>query len=331
MNRLLNAACVLITIALTAFGIHELGYIVRPTATDGAYLQTSTFHKLPKNSIDVIVYGSSHAFRGINTMELYNKYGIGAYNYGWHWQGINTTKLFIKDSLITQTPKLVVIEAFYAGRVLENTQIDPEIYYSRYLNISNQEYLQQCFGDDLEGYLSYYMPLCAFHDNWVNITRDSFQALPEQNNLFDTMGFSPSDRSETVVLPSLDELTEAEQNQLSPQAIEELNDIVSICREIDADICFVTVPYEGVYRYNDAMKEFADNNGCSYLNLFYHIEEVGLDVNTDFSDKGHLNTNGSIKVSDYIGKYIIENYPQIPDMRRISGNQWTRTKAMSHD
>ena len=41
-----------------------------------------TFHELPENSIDVIAYGSSHTWKGLNTMKMYEDYGIGAYNYG---------------------------------------------------------------------------------------------------------------------------------------------------------------------------------------------------------------------------------------------------------
>ena len=88
----------LITIIITIICICNLGYIVRPIDTDGAFAQIDTFHNLPENSIDVIVYGSSHAFRGFNVMELYDKYGIGGYNYGFHWQQLNTTKRFAFDT-----------------------------------------------------------------------------------------------------------------------------------------------------------------------------------------------------------------------------------------
>lgn len=48
------------------------------------------------------------------------------------------------------------------------------------------------------------------------------------------------------------------------------------------------------------MAEYAEKNGCTYFNLFKCVDEVGIDEKTDFSDAGHLNTSGSIKVADYL-------------------------------
>ena len=71
------------------------------------------FHNLPKDSVEVVVYGSSHAFNGINTMLVYNDYGIGSYDYAWKWQRLNTTRMFVEDSLYYQTPKVAVIDTYY--------------------------------------------------------------------------------------------------------------------------------------------------------------------------------------------------------------------------
>ena len=45
---------------------------------------------------------------------------------------------------------------------------------------------------------------------------------------------------------------------------------------------FYTVPYEGEYNYSDAMAEYAAANNCTYLNLFEHMDDVGLNGDTDF-------------------------------------------------
>lgn len=320
MMRLKRLAGVLITIALTIYGIARLGYLVRPTDTDGAYSQIQTLHSLPDNSIEVMVYGSSHAFRGLSTMELYEKYGIGAYNYGWHWQKINTTKLFIKDSLLTQTPKVILIECYLVDQVLCDTDLTPEIYYSRYLSdgIGRGEFLKQCFQDNKERYLSYYMPLCAFHDNWNTLTERSFAELTFGTWLRKNMGFSASNETREITIP---DYTAFGQAPLSEKAVAELDEIVALCREKDIDIIFYTVPYQGEYKYSNAMDEYAKKNSYKYFDLFKCADEVGFNEKTDFSDAGHLNTSGSIKVADYLGRYIVEHY-DITDMRMVEGNIW---------
>ena len=106
MKKIFGTICCLLLVLL---GILGLGHLVRPTDTDDEIKAIKTFHSMPENSIEVIAYGSSHAWKGLETMEMYREYGIGAYNYGCNWQHINTTSLFIHDSLRTQSPKVLLI------------------------------------------------------------------------------------------------------------------------------------------------------------------------------------------------------------------------------
>lgn len=311
---------IVLVILLTICGIAIAGYIVRPTDTDEAYTQVKTFHKLPENSVEVMIYGSSHAFRGVDPMFMYEKYGIGAYNYAWHWQRINTTRLFMEDSFDTQTPKVALIECYLVYDVLEDTDITAEIYYSRYIENKKavSKYLEQCFSNKFERYFSYYVPLYAFHANWSNITLQSFQRLKVGSEMMKTMGFCPSDEVREAVLWNYKSF---KQDKLSEQAIAVLDDIVKQCNEKGTEIVFFTVPYEGEYRYSDAMKEYAKQHDCAYLDLFEKNDEVGLNGKTDFSDFGHLNKFGAEKVADYLGKYLIEKY-DLSDMRKVENNIW---------
>ena len=103
-------AAILLCVVLIFVGVLTLGHLTRPLGDDVAIANVENFHKLPENSIDVIVYGSSHAWRNVNVNEMYDKYGIGAYNYAANWQHLDTTWLFVHDSLATQTPKVALIE-----------------------------------------------------------------------------------------------------------------------------------------------------------------------------------------------------------------------------
>lgn len=309
-----------VTLALIIACVHYLGKLVRPTDTDITISAIETFHDLPENSIEVIGYGSSHMWRGLDVMEMYEKYGIGAYNYGCNWQHFNTTSLFIKDSLRTQSPKVILIETFYVDNILLNTDINGEIYYTRAISDfeGKREYLKQCFYDNLEGYLSYYMPLCAFHDNWVNIEEASFADFSNDQVFLKTMGYMSSD---TIYPVTIGEPSTFNQRELNKYALEILDDIVQTCREKNIEIIFFTVPWQGEYEHGDAMKKYAEEHGCEYFNMFELVDEVGLDGDTDFSDAGHLNDNGAAKVADYLGKYIVDNY-EVTDMRTVVNNLW---------
>ena len=313
---------VTLTILLVVCGITVLGYFVRPTDTDEAYSQVQTFHSLPENSVDVIIYGSSHAFRGVDPMVMYEKYGIGAYNYAWHWQRINTTRMFFEDSLDSQKPKIALIEGYRTGEVLKDTDITAEIYYSRYIPNKDavKKYLDMCFQGKMERYLSYYVPFYAFHANWSNATLKSFQRLSVDSQLRETMGFFSIDEVKAAYL--YDPVT-FKQKELDEDAVEVLDDILETCEEKDIEVIFFTVPYEGEYNYGDAMEQYAEENDCAYIDLFEKAEEIGIDGKKDFSDFGHLNKYGAAKVADYLGAYIKENY-DIEDMRLVEDNLWEK-------
>lgn len=69
-------AAILLCVVLISVGVLALGHLTRPLGDDVAIANVENFHKLPENSIDVIVYGSSHAWRNVNVNEMYDKYGI---------------------------------------------------------------------------------------------------------------------------------------------------------------------------------------------------------------------------------------------------------------
>ena len=326
LKKIWRIVSTLITCILTWMCIHGLGHLVRPVHTDQAYTQVETLHGLPRDSVEVMIYGSSHAYRGFHTMELYDQYGIGAYNYGMLWQRINTTNLFLKDSLEVQTPRVVLIECFKCNEVLEDTNINAEIFYSRYLY--NEEakaaYFRQCFGNDRERYLSLYMPLCAFHENWSTLEEDSFKTLTAGPGLRRRMGANMYKDAKEIRIPDYHDF---EQLELDENAEKEILDMIATCKKKGIEIVFYTVPYGKEFNYGEAMKKIATENGCAYLDLFELAEEAGLSGKTDFSDNSHLNSSGARKVADYIGKYLVEHY-ELTDMRTIPDNLWEQAKNL---
>lgn len=152
-------AASLLCLVLILLGIVGLGHITRPTGDDVAIAGIEAFHQLPENSVDVIVYGSSHAWRNVNVNAMYDNYGIGAYNYASNWQRWDTTWLFFHDSLRTQSPKVVLIETFHVNSNIFDDDMDGEVYYTTAIPDSpyKREYLDMCFEGNIGRYLSYYI------------------------------------------------------------------------------------------------------------------------------------------------------------------------------
>lgn len=283
------------------------GNLLNPKWTDRSISAVEAFHSLPENSVDVLIYGSSHAWKGIDPRVMYEQYGINAYNYGGNWQRLNTTALFFKDSLRTQSPKIVLIETFLVSEVLKDTNLNGEIYYTKAIDMFDEkrEYLKQCFGNDKERWLSYYFPLIMFHSNWNSICDENFDKGITLEQYLEQSGY---ETGSGIVSVDIGNYKEFEQYELEEDSTAILDDIVKICKEEDIEIIFYTVPYQGSYGYYKAMEDYAAENGCVYLNLFENMEEIGIDETTDFRDATHLNDVGAKKIAGYLGEYIIENF-----------------------
>lgn len=315
-----NLLCCLLSLALILGGIYGLGFLFRPFETDIAQNAIETFHSLPENTVEVIGYGSSHIFRSLDVMEMYQNYGIGAYNYGNHWQHINTTALFVRDSLRTQSPKVALIEVGRVNYVLEDSDMDGEIYYTRYIPDfpAKDAYLKQCFGENRERYLSYYVPFAAFHENWSGVQDWSFRDGTKDYDFLKTMGYLELKKVTPV---TIGDPATFRQEPLGPESRAALDDIVAACREADVEIIFYTAPWEREYLYGNALKEYAKENDFVYFNMFEMMEEIGIDCNTDFSDTEHLNESGAKKVANFLGTFIKNNY-DVTDMRGVANNLW---------
>lgn len=317
---------ILFTVLILVSLIKKTEYIFRASNTDQCIAATDAFHNMPDNSFDVITYGSSHSWRGVNPMEMYEKYGIAAYNYSGNWQRLSTEALYFYDSLRTQSPKVVLFETYKINEVIEDEDLDGEIYYTRHISDFpyKRHYLHKAFGNSLERYIAYYFPLSQFHSSWNDINVDNFKEWFTVEEYENTMGYCSvikgDSGKETTEVRILDPDT-FEQYELCPEAIEILDGIVKTCKENDIAIIFYTNPCQGEYNYSDAMTRYAEENDCVYLDLFKLFDDVGFDETTDFSDEGHLNRLGAIKAADFLGAYINDTY-DLKDMRNVEGNLW---------
>lgn len=288
--------------------IWYLGIVLRPVDVGTAIEAIDTFHEYPENSLDVIVYGSSHPWKSVDTNQMCEEYGIEAYNYSCFWQQLNTTKLFLEDSLRSQSPKLALIETYRVDDVIYDSDMDGEVYYTRAISDfeGRREYLKQCFQDNKLRYLSYYVPFVAFHENWPNISINNLYLTKAKDQDYRKRGYETGDTPFPVVI---DKSRLLNQKELPDNSIQVLDDIMRICKEHNIQVIFFVIPFaEEDYSYGEAMKEYADNNESVYIDFFDKMEEIGIDEETDFADIGHLNINGARKVTKFLSEYILENY-----------------------
>lgn len=284
--------------------INKIGWKLRPDGTDYSIRQIQALHAYPDNTFEILVYGSSHSWTAFDSVRFQKEFGLNTYNYSDNWQKLNTTYLFIRDSLKKQSPKVIFIETYHIDSTMKDVDMNGEIYYTRAIpwSLEKLEYIRYCFQDEHIRYLTYLFPILLFHDNINNIAINN--PTLDIDYFKSSNGYLENNNDSPILI----NYSKGNQSDLPKDSLEILYDIVLLCKTRGIMPIFYTVPYAtDTYEYSDALTKFAKENDCYYINLFDEMDEVGIETNSDFANEGHLNINGAKKITDYLGNYLINH------------------------
>ncbi|MCI8994072.1 MAG: hypothetical protein HFI30_00080 [Lachnospiraceae bacterium] len=313
MKNVGKAVCFLGLLLLMLMGCSR---ILQFKYIDGLY-HMKTFYELEEDSLDVLVLGSSHAYEDINPAVLWKEQGIAAYDLCGSIQPMWNTYYYLKEALKTQTPRLVILEAYCVsldldyideGRIVKN-------YYGLHwskdkLEAAMESVPKEQWGEFLPEWVRY-------HNRYQELGKEDFLPYLGQNNVYrNWKGFGGNCAfMETAELA--DFYTE-EEYPLHEKAERYYRKIIELTQREEIPLLIVVSPYVGIEqeefgKYNQA-ERIAEEYGVPFVNYNLLTEEIGLDFALDSADSGHLNHLGSAKFTSYLGKYISESYT-LPDHR----------------
>lgn len=245
--------------------------------------KTSSFAKLPEDTIDVIILGDSETYSAFNPLQIWKEQGITSYVCGTHAQRLCDGFSILKTCLKTQSPKLVVLETNclfrYAG-------VKPEMTDRTLYEISKG------------------LPVFKYHNRWKQL----FQTVSEKEHI--RKGFKL--RTDIVPYMGGEWMEETDdRKKFGERAEEYLNEIYEFCQSEGIELVLVTTPapHNWTYAKYNSVNDWASANGVTYLDMNFQHKEIGLDWLFDTRDAGdHLNFGGAKKISTYFGTYLKENY-----------------------
>ena len=306
--------------------IMAAGRFLRPPGVDDSVARVKAFHMLKPDAAEVIVYGSSRALRSVSPQILYNEYGIGAYNYAGNWQKINTTELFVHDSLKTQSPRIALVEMKNVSHLLWDTEITGEVYYTQEVpwSLSKMRFLLQCFRKEPERYISYLFPVFATHENWQTMFSDK-NLDTRIAWILKNHGYAPTSAVKETIFGSTED-----ERRLSAMSEKMLDMIVSECQAVGAQVVLYVAPSSNDFHYCAALSEYAAAHNCGFFDGYALKEEMKIDPLTDYKDKYHLNSSGAAKFTRRLGRYLKENY-ELTDMRGAEGVMWEEALSEANE
>lgn len=281
---------------------------------------TRALHELPRDSVDVLILGSSHAYMGIDTGVLWDDYGIASFIYGGDGQPLWSTYYYLKEALQTQHPRLVVLEVFTASS--ESDYLDHAFTVT---NTFGEMSLQNKLGNKLasveaDALADFVAEYPVYHGRYDELTREDFVPDKGEKGAGAWKGsLLKYARHAVPENPDVSDVTEAK--TLTYKNGEYLTRIIDLLEREGIPLVMIAAPDlvspEEQKAYN-AVAELAEARGIPFVNYNLLRDEVGLDFtgeDTDLADEfGHLNSVGAGKLTRHLGTWLTERY-DVPDRR----------------
>ena len=233
------------------------------------------------NTIDLIVFGDSESITSIVPMELWDKYGYTTYICGKPGQVLPDTLKVMFDTSKKQKPKAIILE----------TNL---IYNDVSITVPVGRVIQEI------------LPITQYHDRWKNLTFRDFNPEIEYTRTDHMKGFhyrttaGPADSNGYMsYTEDVQEISTV--NKIYMKIINEY------CKRNDIKMILMSVPSTVNWNYakHNAVVKFANEEQIEYIDLNIVADEIGIDWNNDTLDGGdHMNYFGSLKLTEYFGKYL---------------------------
>lgn len=306
-----SIAFLAITLALVGYA----GAVLRPGRSgvvDGAAWQS--FGALEPDSVDVVFYGSSHAFSGIDPAVVWREAGIPTFVHGGPAQMLQVTEYYMRETLRTQHPKVMALEvtsASYSPRTF-NPGFHATNVGSMPLSANKLAASWAATPPDLR--VNILVDLWVYHARWPEVRPGDFNVTAKGAETAYLKGFVPSAESNEVTPTPY--VRPADDYPVSDAAfaynIDALRRIAELTAANDIELLLFLTPTGPPESYSYFLERaealLAEYDHVRVLDLSVDGSVPGLSYETDFRDSGHLNWRGAEKTSRVMAEFLRVTY-----------------------
>lgn len=272
------------------------------------------FAALPKDSAKVVFVGQSHQFCSINTNILSEEYGIESFMLATSAQTVPMSYYAAMEAIELQHPEAIVFEVAYCANDFRT--VTPEMSHTFFDGMprckARKEALEDLIGP--EDSIYYLLNFGVYHSRWKELQERDF--LPVKT---DARGnYFSEDQMYNWEIPVANP---KETEDIPEEMAKYLEKMAALCEENQVQLIWYCAPFNGLYN-EDGYREdllrrerifnqvgiMAKAHNIPYYNLFYELDEIGLDGETDWKDSQHLNCYGQEKLTRYMAEKGYFNY-----------------------
>lgn len=284
----------------------------------------------PRNTVDVVFFGNSHVFDGVDPATVWRTRGVTSYVLAGPTQPLEVTKHYVRQAFATQHPRVVAVE-------LSSMTYDRDRFVPTFHQINlgympwSAEKVRAILDATPDGQRTgVTVDLWTYHSRWSQLKARDFDLLGKNGSDAFMKGWSPAVRSKPVTAtPFIDPVAEKPRDlAATSRNIEQLREIARTCRDNDAQLLLFLTPTGPPGGYSRFLSRAAESLGPEFDNVsVLDLSAPGavpqLSYASDFHDGGHLCATGAEKSSAVLARSLAEKF-DLPDHRSDPAyRRWT--------
>lgn len=326
-KRLLqNAAIRMSAVILVGIGILNIvsAVMVDRAADTRIYQWFEGFYKEEKNSLDAVYIGASNTYSFWLPTLAWNRYGIAVWPLSSPDQPFEFAEHIIREARKTQPDALYVIPVNALNSEITDTDLhraidDMPLSWNKLQFVNAMGRMADL---DWTGRLEYLFPLIRYHSRWSELREIDFQK--ELDNLKGGSTYNSFLHTSKDVSSSF--RTTVRYGELYETTQKALDSLLEYCDAERLNVLFVVSPNADTDEYHwaqiNTVLQTVQSRGYPALDMHLFMDDIGLDRTKDYYNAAHTNIHGAIKVTDYLSRYLVENYDFIDKRGDPAYSSW---------
>lgn len=306
------------------------------TYSNSTYPMTSTydgFYDMDRDSVDVLILGSSVCVNGISPQDIYDECGIRSYNLSSEQQSMVVSYYWLKEALRRQSPQVVVLDSrfLFPRHMTTPLNMDEPILRKSvdpmHMSLNKLSMITDiCTLDESQDVNSYIFTGVRFHSRRQELEPQDYYLGKKCSNAlkgYYPLSYTGNPDYEPYILSDSD--ANPEDSGYEPVMREYLDKIAELCGENNIKLMITALPGPEMNdSINNLLLSYEDENV-----RFYNFAEktlydkVGLEGYESILN--HANIWGAQKLSKRIAHILADDY----GVASVSDSQWeeSRTEA----
>ncbi len=274
---------------------------------------THGFYEEPENTIETFFLGSSATSVGVIPMQLYEDYGICAYNAGTESQPMMASYYWAEEAYRLHSETLDTI-------VLDVSMLRKEALDSMYIKVLDAMKMSRAklqfmrdFSESFPDYLSHLIPMISYHDRWKELSDEDFKryelATYSRGYYFVTDNrLEKTDNYAEIAVPPF-VVEDTSETTIDEEPMTYLTKLIDLCEEHDIKLVLIKTPQDDwTDEDHNAVQAISEQNELDFFDFNYepYLDEIDYNGALDRKDNMHLTYPGAVKLTDWLGEYLTE-------------------------